>query len=263
MISAIGTAATTSAIPTSTMPRLGPRRRASPTRSWRGRRTSATLANSDGCTEKPPGSTIQECAPLTVLPSGRQHGEQPEHRGDVDERRVGAQHPVVEAASSTAARASPMAMLSTLRLEVRPSGPTPRRAAAAGGRVDQHRADRQQREHRERKDPVKAPQHRLAVGSAVRRRPALAAPPSASSDSRTSQRSAPSPGRGTRRRRRRGRPRVAAARAGRSSPGRARRRGLEDDAVRADLRQLLRGLAVGSSAFVGSTVLPETPNSAS
>ncbi len=30
----------------------------------------ATLANSDGCTEKPPGSRIHECDPLIVEPSG-------------------------------------------------------------------------------------------------------------------------------------------------------------------------------------------------
>jgi hypothetical protein len=29
-----------------------------------------TLANSDGSAWKPPGSAIQECAPLTMLPSG-------------------------------------------------------------------------------------------------------------------------------------------------------------------------------------------------
>jgi len=33
-------------------------------------RMIAILQNSDGCTEKPPPSTIQECAPLTVEPSG-------------------------------------------------------------------------------------------------------------------------------------------------------------------------------------------------
>ena len=32
--------------------------------------TSATLAISDGCTEKPAGSTIHECDPLIVTPSG-------------------------------------------------------------------------------------------------------------------------------------------------------------------------------------------------
>ncbi len=32
--------------------------------------TRATLANSDGCTEKPAGSTIHECEPLMVVPSG-------------------------------------------------------------------------------------------------------------------------------------------------------------------------------------------------
>ena len=32
--------------------------------------TSATFANSDGCTEKPAGSTIHECEPLMVEPSG-------------------------------------------------------------------------------------------------------------------------------------------------------------------------------------------------
>ncbi len=32
--------------------------------------TSATLANSDGWIEKPAGSTIQECDPLIVVPSG-------------------------------------------------------------------------------------------------------------------------------------------------------------------------------------------------
>ena len=32
--------------------------------------TSATLASSDGCSEKPAGNTIHECEPLMVTPSG-------------------------------------------------------------------------------------------------------------------------------------------------------------------------------------------------
>ena len=69
MISAIGTAATTSARPTSTIrgwssaSRFSDRIIARPTH-------SATLANSEGCTEKPPGRMIHECDPLTVLPNG-------------------------------------------------------------------------------------------------------------------------------------------------------------------------------------------------
>ena len=58
--------------------------------------TSATLANSDGCTEKPAGSTIHECEPLMVAPERGQHRDQADDRQHVDERRVGAQHAVVE-----------------------------------------------------------------------------------------------------------------------------------------------------------------------
>ena len=39
--------------------------------------TSATLANSEGCTEKPPGSRIHECEPLMVEPSGESTATSP------------------------------------------------------------------------------------------------------------------------------------------------------------------------------------------
>ena len=54
------------------------------------RTTRATLANSDGCTWKPPPRTIQECAPLIVAPSGESTATRP--RGSqVDDRGVGVQ----------------------------------------------------------------------------------------------------------------------------------------------------------------------------
>ncbi len=78
MTSAMGTAAsartrTTSPSRGSLSPsRFSPSSIAMPT-------TMATLANSDGCTWKPAGSTIQECAPLIVEPSGDSTATSPRH----------------------------------------------------------------------------------------------------------------------------------------------------------------------------------------
>ena len=76
MTSASGTAANASASTTSTSrgsssaSRFSASSIAMPT-------TSATLANSDGCTEKPAGSTIHECEPLIVEPSGESTATSP------------------------------------------------------------------------------------------------------------------------------------------------------------------------------------------
>ena len=40
-------------------------------------RMIATFANSDGCSDRPPGRKIHACAPLTVLPSGESTTSRP------------------------------------------------------------------------------------------------------------------------------------------------------------------------------------------
>jgi len=69
MIRSIGTAHSPSTARTSRSRGVDSPSRCSPS-SMAMPTTIATLANSAGCTWNPAGSTIQECAPLIVAPSG-------------------------------------------------------------------------------------------------------------------------------------------------------------------------------------------------
>ena len=100
---------------TSTSRAAGPRRRAarpaaSPARRQRDLRELRRLHR------KPPPSTIHECAPLIVAPSGEQHRDQAEARRDVDERRVRAQQRGSRRPRRPRRAPAPIAMLSRCRL---------------------------------------------------------------------------------------------------------------------------------------------------
>ena len=73
--------------------------------------TSATLANSEGCTEKPRRQEDPRVRAVDGVAQWREHRDQPADRQHVDNRCVGPQHAVVEQPTPPTPSASPIAML--------------------------------------------------------------------------------------------------------------------------------------------------------
>ena len=121
-------------------------------------RTSATFANSDGSTWKPPGREIHACAPLMSEPMRGEHGQQAEHGRAVDERRPRPQLPGVDEAHrehQDQPDHDPQQLLLQVGARVRAR----REQGGLGGRPDEQDADRAQPAHHDDQQPVHLPQH--------------------------------------------------------------------------------------------------------